>query len=159
VMVDVDHSMDCMREETFGPTLPVMKVRDTAEAIEKANDSRLGLSGSVWTRDRAKAIALARRFNTGLVHLNDVMMGVGQTPVPFGGWNESGVGSRSGGPTGIRKYCRTKSIVANRVEMKKEVNWYPYTARKGKFQSAMARFVSARDWRRRLGVRARPAAR
>jgi acyl-CoA reductase-like NAD-dependent aldehyde dehydrogenase len=159
VMVDVDHGMDCMREETFGPTLPVMKVRDTAEAIEKANDSRLGLSGSIWTRDRAKAIALARRFNTGLVHVNDVMLGAGQTPVPFGGWNESGVGSRSGGAAGIRKYCRTKSIVANRVEMKKEVNWYPYTARKGKFQAVMARFVGARDWRRRLGLGARPATR
>ncbi len=99
---------------------------------------------------------MARRFNTGLVHVNDVMLGAGQTPVPFGGWNESGVGSRSGGAAGIRKYCRTKSIVANRVEMKKEVNWYPYTARKGKFQAVMTRFVAARDWRRRLGLGARP---
>ena len=57
VLVDVDHGMTCMREETFGPTLPVMKVRDVAEAIEKANDSRLGLSGSVWTRDKNKAMA------------------------------------------------------------------------------------------------------
>ena len=75
VMVDVDHGMDCMREETFGPTLPVMKVRDAQEAIEKANDSRFGLSGSVWTRDKAKAMALARRFNTGLVHINNVIVG------------------------------------------------------------------------------------
>lgn len=155
VMVNVDHGMDCVREETFGPTLPVMKVRDTDEAIEKANDSRLGLSGSIWTRDRTKAIALARRFNTGLVHVNDVMQGVAQLPVPFGGWSESGLGSRSGGAAGIRKYCRTKSIVANRVEMKKEVNWYPYTPRKGKFQLVMARLVGARDWRRRLGLRVR----
>ena len=66
VLVDVDHGMTCMREETFGPTLPVMKVRDVAEAIEKANDSRLGLSGSVWTRDKNKAMALARKMNTGI---------------------------------------------------------------------------------------------
>ena len=152
VMIDVDHGMDCMREETFGPTLPVMKVRDAQEAIEKANDSRFGLSGSVWTRDKAKAMALARRLNTGLVHINSVLLGVGQTPVPFGGWNDSGLGFRSGGAAGIRKYCRTKSIVADRVATKKELNWYPYTPRKGKFLSAMARLVGARDWRRRLGL-------
>ena len=151
VMVDVDHGMDCMREETFGPTLPVMKVRDAHEAIEKANDSRFGLAGSIWTRDKAKAIALARRFNTGLVHINSVMLGAGQAPVPFGGWNDSGLGFRSGGAAGIRKYCHTKSIVADRVALKKELNWYPYTPRKGKFQSAMARLLGARDWRRRLG--------
>jgi acyl-CoA reductase-like NAD-dependent aldehyde dehydrogenase len=152
VMIDVDHGMDCMREETFGPTLPVMKVRDAQEAIEKANDSGFGLSGSVWTRDKAKAMALARRFNTGLVHVNSVLLGVGQTPVPFGGWNDSGLGFRSGGAPGIRKYCRTKSIVADRVATKKELNWYPYAPRKGKFLSAMARLVGARDWRRRLGL-------
>ena len=150
-MVDVDHGMDCMREETFGPTLPVMKVRDAQEAIEKANDSRFGLSGSIWTRDKAKAMALARRFNTGLVHINNVIMGAAQLPVPSAGWNDSGLGSRSGGAAGIRKYCRTKSIVADQVTMKKELNWYPYTPKKGRVQSAMARLLGARDWRRRLG--------
>jgi acyl-CoA reductase-like NAD-dependent aldehyde dehydrogenase len=151
VMVDVDHGMDCMREETFGPTLPVMKVGDAREAIEKANDSRFGLSGSVWTRDKAKAMAMARRMNTGFVHVNNVIFGVTQLPLPFGGWNQSGLGSRSGGAAGIRKYCRTKSIVADRVAMNKEVNWYPYTRRKGRFQSAMVRLLAAKDWRRRLG--------
>ncbi|MBV9091638.1 MAG: aldehyde dehydrogenase family protein [Mycobacteriaceae bacterium] len=151
VMVDVDHGMDCMREETFGPTLPVMRVRDAGEAIEKANDSRLGLSGSVWTRDKQKAMALARRMNTGLVHINNVILGVMQLPVPFGGWNDSGLGARSGGADGIRKYCRTKSIVADRVAGKKDVNWYPYTRAKGRLQLALARLLDARDWRRRLG--------
>ncbi len=151
VLVDVDHGMDCMREETFGPTLPVMKVRDAAEAIEKANDSRLGLAGSIWTQDKAKAMALARQMNTGTVTLNNVMVGISQFGVPFGGWNDSGVGSRSGGAEGIRKYCRAKSIVAERVTMKKEPNWYPYSRRKGKILTAAGRFLSARDWRRRLG--------
>jgi acyl-CoA reductase-like NAD-dependent aldehyde dehydrogenase len=151
VMVDVDHGMDCMREETFGPTLPVMKVRDAQEAIDKANDSRFGLSGSVWTRDKAKAMALARRMDTGLVHINSVVLGVTQVPVPFGGWNDSGLGSRSGGAAGIRKYCRTKSIVADRVTMKKELNWYPYSRGKGRVMSTMARLLAAKDWRRRLG--------
>ena len=156
VLVDVDHGMDCMREETFGPTLPVMKVRDAAEAIEKANDSRLGLAGSIWTRDKAKAMALARQMNTGTVTLNNVLVGITQFGVPFGGWNDSGVGARSGGADGIRKYCRAKSIVAERITMKKEPNWYPYSRRKGKLVTAAGRFVGARDWRRRLGLGARP---
>jgi acyl-CoA reductase-like NAD-dependent aldehyde dehydrogenase len=140
-----------MREETFGPTLPIMKVRDVAEAIEKANDSELGLSGSVWTRDKNKGIALARKMNTGTVNVNNVITNVLQYPVPMEGWNESGVGSRSGGAAGIRKFCRTKSIVAERVAMKKEPLWYPYSRRKGKTIGAMVRMMSARDWRRRLG--------
>ncbi len=151
VLVDVDHDMKCMTEETFGPTLPVMKVRDAVEAIEKANDSELGLSGSVWTRDKNKALALARQMNTGSVNINNVVASVFQFPLPMEGWKESGLGSRSGGADGIRKYCRTKSIVAERVTMKKEPLWYPYTRRKGKTIAAMVRMMSARDWRRRLG--------
>ena len=149
VLVDVDHGMKCMREETFGPTLPVMKVRNVAEAIEKANDSQLGLSGSVWTRDKNKGIALARKMNTGTVNINNVI--ASSLSVPMEGWNDSGVGSRSGGADGIRKYCRTKSIVAERVTMKKEPIWYPYSRKKGRTIAALLRMTSARDWRRRLG--------
>jgi acyl-CoA reductase-like NAD-dependent aldehyde dehydrogenase len=151
VLVDVDHNMDCMREETFGPTLPVMKVRDVAEAIEKANDSRLGLAGSVWTRDKDKANAVARQMNTGTVNINNVVAGIFQFGVPMAGWKESGLGSRSGGADGIRKYCRQKSIVADRVAMKKELLWYPYSRRKGSFVEGALRLLSAKDWRRRLG--------
>jgi hypothetical protein len=136
--------MDCMREETFGPTLPVMKVRDAAEAIEKANDSRFGLSGSVWTRDKVKAMALARQMSTGAVSINNVLTSVSQFPLPMAGWKESGIGSRSGGADGIRKYCRTKSIVAERIVMKKEPNWYPYSRTKGKIVSAAGRLLGAR---------------
>lgn len=151
VLVDVDHTMDCMREETFGPTLPVMKVRDAAEAIAKANDSKLGLSGSVWTRDKSKANALARQWNTGTVNINNVITGLLQFGVPMAGWHESGLGSRSGGAEGIRKYCRTKSIVADRVAMKKELLWYPYSPRKGRAVEKIVRALSAKDWRRRFG--------
>ncbi|MGB6762519.1 aldehyde dehydrogenase family protein [Mycobacterium sp.] len=151
VLVDVDHDMKCMREETFGPTLPVMKVHNIAEAIEKANDSELGLSGSVWTKDKNKAMALARKMNTGTVNINNVITNALQFPVPVEGWGDSGVGSRSGGAAGIRKYCRTKSIVAERITMKKEPLWYPYSSKKGKLLGAMVRMMSARDWGRRLG--------
>jgi acyl-CoA reductase-like NAD-dependent aldehyde dehydrogenase len=151
VLVDVNHDMDCMREETFGPTLPVMKVRDLAEAIEKANDSRLGLSGSVWTRDKDKANAVARQMNTGTVNINNVITALLQFGVPMPCWKESGLGTRSGGADGIRKYCRQKSIVAERVAMKKELLWYPYGRKKGTVVETMVRLLSAKDWPRRLG--------
>jgi Aldehyde dehydrogenase family len=94
-------------------------------------------------------MALARQMNTGTVDINNVM--AIPFPVPMEGWNESGVGSRSGGADGIRKYCGTKSIVADRVAMKKEPLLYPYSRKKGKIIAAMLRMTSARDWRRRLG--------
>jgi acyl-CoA reductase-like NAD-dependent aldehyde dehydrogenase len=153
VLVDVDHSMACMREETFGPTLPVMKVSSAQHAIDLANDSIYGLSGSVWTSDKAKGIRLARQLNAGSVNVNNVMMNVFQFPVPMGGWSQSGIGARSGGASGIRKYCKTKSIVADRVAPKKELFWYPYTPRKGRIQALAARLLGAKDWRRRLNRR------
>jgi len=150
VLVDVDHSMACMREETFGPTLPVMKVDSARQAVDLANDSVYGLSGSVWTSDKAKGMDLAAKLKAGSVNVNNVMMNVFQFPVPMGGWSESGIGARSGGAVGIRKYCKTKSVVADRVAPKKELFWYPYTPRRGRVQALAARILGAKDWRRRL---------
>ncbi|HTQ20667.1 aldehyde dehydrogenase family protein [Mycobacterium sp.] len=150
VLVDVDHSMACMREETFGPTLPVMKVSSAQQAVELANDSAYGLSASVWTADKTKGMRLARQLNAGSVNVNNVIMNVFQFPVPMSGWAESGIGARSGGASGIRKYCKTKSIVAERLTLKKELFWYPYSPRKGRAQALAARLLGARNWRRRL---------
>jgi hypothetical protein len=96
-------------------------------------------------------MAVAKRMNTGAVNINNVLIGVAQAPVPMAGWGESGLGSRQGGAAGIRKYCRTKSIVGDRVAMKKELNWYPYTRRKGRILAGIIRVLNARDWHRRLG--------
>jgi acyl-CoA reductase-like NAD-dependent aldehyde dehydrogenase len=153
VLVDVDHSMACMREETFGPTLPVMKVTSAQHAIDLANDSNFGLSGSVWTSDKANGMSLARQMNAGSVNINNVMMNVFQFPVPMAGWSQSGLGARSGGASGIRKYCKTKSIVADRVTAKRELFWYPYTPRRGRIQALAARLLGAKDWCRRLDRR------
>ena len=93
--------MSCMREETFGPTLPVMKVKDVEEAIRFANDSSYGLSASVWTRDRARGEQIAARLEVGAVNVNDMFVNVFSIQIPQGGSKESGVGARLVAPTGF----------------------------------------------------------
>jgi acyl-CoA reductase-like NAD-dependent aldehyde dehydrogenase len=125
IMVDVDHTMKAMTEETFGPTLPIMKVRDAEEAIRLANDSPFGLSGSVWTKDVARGEAVARRVQSGAVDVNDVMMNYSALELPMGGWKASGLGSRHGAG-GIRKYCAMQTILVTRFALKKDVHMFPY---------------------------------
>jgi acyl-CoA reductase-like NAD-dependent aldehyde dehydrogenase len=155
VLVDVDHTMQCMTDETFGPTLPVMKVSSEEEAIRLANDSPYGLSGSIWTGDPATADRIARRLDTGSVSVNNAMASIFQFPLPMGGWKQSGLGVRFGGPTGILKYCKQQSYCAERIELGSEIHWYPYTKRKNRIAAAAVRLLGAHDWRRRLGRKGR----
>jgi acyl-CoA reductase-like NAD-dependent aldehyde dehydrogenase len=135
VLVDVDHSMSAMTEETFGPTLPVMKVRDAEEAVSLANDSPYGLGASVFTKDIAKGEQIARRIDAGAVCVNDALMNYSALELPMGGAKASGLGSRHGAG-GIRKYTQQQAILVSRFHMKKELHMYPYsekmTARLGK---------------------------
>lgn len=152
VLVDVTNDMTCMQEETFGPTLPVMRVADADEAVQLANDSSYGLSASVWSKNKAKARAVARRLNVGAININSVMMNVFQFPIPQAGWLQSGVGARAGS-NGILKYTRPQATVTDVVEMKSEIFWYPHTSRLGAAQERAVSLLGARDWRRRLGRR------
>ena len=70
VLVDVDHSMSVMREESFGPVVGIMKVVDDEQAVRLMNDSEYGLTASVWTRDEAAALAIGERLETGTVFMN-----------------------------------------------------------------------------------------
>ncbi len=128
VLTGVDHTMEIMTEETFGPTLPIMKVRDAEEALRLANDTRYGLNSSVWTKDIAKGEALADRVNAGSTCVNDANVNYAANELPFGGWGESGIGVRHGAQ-GIRKYCKTHSVLVTRLAPKKDVHMFPYTAR------------------------------
>jgi betaine-aldehyde dehydrogenase len=151
VLVDVDHSMKVMRDETFGPVVGVMKVRDAEEAIQLANDTRYGLSGSVFG-ERERAEQVARRVECGAINVNDVLVNYFATDVPMGGWKQSGIGFRHGEP-GIKKYCRSESLVITRFGGKREPGWYPYTKSRRRLIAPLVRFFNARDWRRRLGLR------
>jgi acyl-CoA reductase-like NAD-dependent aldehyde dehydrogenase len=125
VLVDVDHTMKCMTDETFGPTIPIMKVRDAEEALRLANDTRYGLNSSVWTKDIARGEEIANRIEAGNTCVNDINTNYAAADLPFGGWKESGIGVRHGAQ-GIRKYCRSHSVLVTRFGPKKEIHQFPY---------------------------------
>ncbi|HEV2812521.1 MAG TPA: aldehyde dehydrogenase family protein [Solirubrobacteraceae bacterium] len=127
IMVDVDHTMKAMTEETFGPTLPIMKVADTEEAIRLANDSPYGLAASVFGKDVRRAEQVARRLEAGAVVVNDAMLNYSVMELPMGGWKASGLGSRHGA-NGIRKYCAEQAIMLTRFALKKDLHMFPYKA-------------------------------
>ncbi len=129
VLVDVDHSMKIMQEETFGPTLPIMKVADAEEAVRLANDSPYGLAGSVFSRDTARGEEIARRVESGAVCVNDAIINFAALELPMGGVKASGLGSRHGAG-GIRKYCSQQAIlVTPRLALKREPHFFPYSRR------------------------------
>jgi acyl-CoA reductase-like NAD-dependent aldehyde dehydrogenase len=146
LLVDVDHSMKAMTEETFGPTLPVMKVRDAEEALKYANDSKYGLAGSVWTKDVRKGEDIARRMEAGAVCVNDAMLNYAALELPMGGWKESGLGSRHAAG-GIRKYCAEQTILVKRLAPKKDVHMFPYKAKTTRFLGKAIGFLYGRGKR------------
>jgi acyl-CoA reductase-like NAD-dependent aldehyde dehydrogenase/choline dehydrogenase-like flavoprotein len=126
VLTGVDHSMLCMTEETFGPTLPVMRVSDAEQAVALANDGRYGLQASVWTRDTERGEAIARRIEAGVACVNDAQLNYAAMELPMGGWKESGLGSRHGAD-GIRKYTKRQSLlITPGYAPSRELNWFPY---------------------------------
>jgi acyl-CoA reductase-like NAD-dependent aldehyde dehydrogenase len=143
VLVDVDHTMKCMTDETFGPTLPIMKVRDAGEALRLANDTRYGLNSSVWTGDIARGEDIANRIEAGSVCVNDINTNYAATDLPFGGWKESGIGVRHGA-AGIRKYCKIHSVLVTRFGPKKEIHMFPYSKRVWKLLDGVLRLRHGR---------------
>ena len=146
VMVDVDHTMACMTEETFGPTLPIMKVADAEEAIRLANDSPYGLGASVYGKDIHRAEAVGRRLESGAVCINDSLVNYLALELPMGGAKASGLGTRHGAG-GIHKYCQQQAIVVTRFAMKKELFMYPYSARTTKLLKRLFGFLYGRGKR------------
>src|SRR3954451_5158755 len=146
VLVDVTPDMKAMREETFGPTLPIVKVKDEAEAIRLANDSPYGLAGSVFSKDVERGERVARQVESGAVCVNDAMMNYSALELPMGGWKTSGVGSRHGAG-GIRKYAKAQAILISRLHPKKDIHMFPYTEKTTNRLLKLFRFLWGRGSR------------
>jgi aldehyde dehydrogenase (NAD+) len=106
VFADVDNSMRIAQEEIFGPVLVVIPFDDDDDAVRIANDSKYGLSGSVWSQDSDRAMNIARQVRTGSLTLNGYRIEFG---APFGGYKESGIG-REFGPEGLGSFLEYKTI-------------------------------------------------
>jgi len=154
VLSDVTHEMRIMREETFGPVLPIMPFDSDAEAIELANDCQFGLAASVWTQDRKRGDALARRIQAGTVMVNDVVSCFGISEAPHGGVKASGLG-RTHGRFGLDQMVRTKYVDLDYIPAMKKVWWYGYGE---KFSRQMEAFLDM-QFARGLTRRARGAVR
>ena len=126
VIAGADHGMRIMTEETFGPIAAIVRVADEDEAIRLANDSRYGLSGSVFTKDPARARRIAARLTTGSVVHNDAAVVYGVPEAPFGGRKDSGVGQVNG-VHALRGFTHAQPVLIDRWQPKRESIWYPYT--------------------------------
>jgi acyl-CoA reductase-like NAD-dependent aldehyde dehydrogenase len=125
VLAEVTHQMRIMREETFGPVLPIMAFDDDDEAVRLANDSEYGLAASVWTRDSKRGERLARRIHAGTVMINDVISCFGISEAPHGGVKASGIG-RAHGKFGLEEMVRTKYLDIDLMPGTKKLWWHGY---------------------------------
>jgi acyl-CoA reductase-like NAD-dependent aldehyde dehydrogenase len=143
LLVDVDHSMACMREETFGPTLPVMKVANAEEAVRLANDSPYGLQATIVGSDTGRARRLAEQLEVGCVTINDVQSNYMALGLPMGGWKESGLGVRHGAE-GIRKYTKLQAVSVNRFPLSRDLHMLPFNPANYRFILNLVKAIHGR---------------
>lgn len=137
ILAGVDHSMLLMREETFGPVLPVRSFKTEDEAVALANDSEFGLAASVWTRNRSCGGAVARRINAGTVMVNDLIACFGISEAPHGGVKASGIG-RTHGRFGLEEMVWPKYVDSDLMPRMKKLWWYGYGS---SFREQMSGFI------------------
>jgi acyl-CoA reductase-like NAD-dependent aldehyde dehydrogenase len=143
VLTGVTHDMRIMREEIFGPVVPIVTVDSEEEAIQLANDSEFGLGASVWTSDRAKGERIARRVESGMVWINDHMYTHGAMQCAWGGVKHSGLG-RAHSKFGFYECVDVKQI-AWEPSLTKNFWWHPYDESLGTGIHAAAQLLYGRD--------------
>ncbi len=142
VLVNVNHDMDVMRDETFGPVLPIMTFKTDEEAVRLANDSIYGLTASVWTGNIARGRRLAERIDAGTVMVNEVVYTHGIAATPWGGLKQSGLG-RTHGRAGLMELVSARHIHVNRISFIPDLWWFRYTPEAGRlFRGFARRFAS-----------------
>lgn len=127
VITNVDSTMKLFQEETFGPILAMQTVRDTEEAVTRANDSPFALAASVWTSNKKRGEAIARRLRAGAVMVNDAISYFGIAEAPHGGCGASGWG-RTHGTAGLLEMVQTKYIDVDLLPRSEKPWWYRYGA-------------------------------
>ena len=142
VLTNVTHDMDVMREETFGPVLPIMTFRTEDEAIRLANDSDFGLTASVWSNSVPRAQRMAARIDAGTVMINEVLYTHGIAQAPWGGVKQSGLG-RTHGRAGLLELVNAQHIHVNRLPFMPDLWWFNYDEGAGRlFRGFARRFAS-----------------
>jgi succinate-semialdehyde dehydrogenase/glutarate-semialdehyde dehydrogenase len=151
VLTGVTHEMRIMREEVFGPVLPIVVVEDDQEAIELANDSEFGLGASVWTKDRQKGERIARRIESGMVWVNDHSFSHGACQCAWGGVKNSGVG-RSHSKFGFYE-CVNIKMNAWEPGLTRDFWWHPYDRDLGEAVRASAKLLYGKGAARTKALR------
>jgi succinate-semialdehyde dehydrogenase/glutarate-semialdehyde dehydrogenase len=142
VLAGVDHTMVVMREETFGPVLPLMTFREEEEAVRLANDSPFGLTASVWTRSIKRGRRVAHAIEAGTVMVNEVLYTHGIAQTPWGGVKQSGLG-RTHGRLGLLEMVAPHHVHVNRLARLQDVWWFTYTPGAASlFRSLARRFAT-----------------
>ncbi len=141
VIGNADNWMRAMREETFGPTLPIAVFKTEEEAIKLANESEFGLTASVWTSDLSKGKRVAEQIEAGSVCVNEVLYthGIGQTP--WGGFKNSGRG-RTHGIEGLMELVQPQHIHVNKISILPNAWWFPYGANAIKTFKGFAKYFA-----------------
>ena len=151
VLAGVGDEMRIMREEIFGPALPVIVVDSEEEALSRANDSSFGLGASIWTTDRAKGERMARRVESGMAWINDHSFSHGALQCSWGGVKESGVG-RSHSKFGFHE-CVNVKLVTWEPGLTRNFWWQPYDEVLGTAVRSSARLLYGRNGTRLRGLR------
>jgi succinate-semialdehyde dehydrogenase/glutarate-semialdehyde dehydrogenase len=141
--------MRIMREETFGPVLPVMPFDNDDEAVRLANDSEYGLAASIWTKNQKRAALLATRLHAGTVMINDAVSCFGISEAPHGGVKSSGIG-RTNGRYGLEEMVRIKYVDSDLLPGMKKVWWYGYVDSLARQMDGFLDLQFARNWTQRL---------
>jgi len=138
VLINVDHSMKLMRDETFGPVLPIMTFQSEDEAVRLANDSIYGLTASVWTNNLGRGERVAQKIQAGTVMVNEVVYTHAIAQTPWGGVKQSGYG-RTHGRLGLLELVTPQHIHVNRMPWVPDVWWFRYSKEAANLFRGLAR--------------------